>query len=119
DLPSCVLNGIEAAADLTHVIDGHSSWLFGFVFEKIDERGLSTFNLRGDDGFFADKRINKPVERWHHLAGDFKTRKRLLGAREQRRKLAVHLLVSQGSKPRASGGGWDKRGWQALQVVDY
>ena len=74
-----------------YVPDANSSCLLGFVLEKIYKCGLSTFNLRGDDRFFAHKRIDKPVDRRHHLAGYFKTRKGLLSAREQGGEFSVHF----------------------------
>jgi len=52
-----------------NVLDGNSGCLLRFVLEEVYKCGLRTFNLRGDDGLFAHKGVDKPVERRHHLAG--------------------------------------------------
>ena len=39
-----------------HIVDDNSNCLLGFVFEKIDKCGLSTFDLRGDHRLLAAQR---------------------------------------------------------------
>jgi len=73
-----------------YVPDGNSGCSLRFVLEKVYECGLCTFNLRGDDGLFAHEGVDKPVERRHHLAGYFETRKRMLRAGERRGKFSAH-----------------------------
>ncbi len=56
--------------------------LLGLEREEVDQGRLRALDLRGEHGLLADERVDEPVERRDHLAGQLEADERLLGRPE-------------------------------------
>ena len=76
---------VEVVADLLDVGVGRGTLLcaiLGLEREQVDEGRLRSLDLRREHRLLADERVDEPVERRDHLAGQLEADERLLGGAE-------------------------------------